>query len=196
MDTTTRTAGRWIRVSLVLLASVALTGPAGRSAGSQARISVYGANPTQRDMVTWAANRYRAAGLEGMPPLELHFHTGREDCGGELGLYRLGRVDLCTADSSEPYAKKFLLHEMAHAWTESNVGAAVRQGFMEQQGISSWNDHSVPWKERGFEQTAEVITWGVGEGEVAPLLPDRVDTDTLVRLYDLLTGRRPIIPLA
>ena len=194
MDTRTRTLSRWISAPLALLASLTLLGAADRPAAPQPRIAIVGADATQQDMVTWAANRYEAAGLEGMPPLEFHFHQDRTDCGGEIGRYHLGRVDLCTADSSEPYAKKFLLHEMAHAWTETNVGTAVRQRFMELQGISTWNDLSVEWKERGFEQTAEVIVWGIGEGQVAPLLPLPIDTDRLLAAYTLLTGRAPINP--
>ena len=46
------------------------------------------------------------------------------------------------------------------------------------------------------EQVAEIITWGLGEGEIAPLLPEITDPETLARLYPLLTARDPITPAA
>ena len=57
-------------------------------------------------------------------------------------------------------------------------------------------DRSYDWKQRGTEQAAEIVTWGIGDGEVSPLLPEAVDTPTLARLYELLTGREPITPAA
>jgi hypothetical protein len=63
-------------------------------------------------------------------------------------------------------------------------------------GIVAWNDRSYDWKQRGTEQAAEIVTWGIGDGEVSPLLPEAVDTPTLARLYELLTGREPITPAA
>jgi len=48
----------------------------------------------------------------------------------------------------------------------------------------------------GTEQAAEIITWGLGEGQISPLLPEATDAPTLARLYELLTGREPITPAA
>jgi hypothetical protein len=63
---------------------------------------------------------------------------------------------------------------------------------MRVRGIATWNDRSFDWKQRGTEQAAEIVTWGLGEGEIAPLLPDEVDDHELAALFKLLTGRRPI----
>ena len=81
---------------------------------------------------------------------------------------------------------------MAHAWTEANIDSAILERFMDIRGIATWNDQSFDWKERGTEQAAEIITWGLGEGEIAPLLSTRVDAETLASLYVLLTGHAPI----
>jgi hypothetical protein len=67
---------------------------------------------------------------------------------------------------------------------------------MDVLGIASWNDRAEPWMERGTEQSAEIITWGLDEGEIAPLLPTPVDSETLASLYELLTGLAPITPAA
>jgi hypothetical protein len=67
---------------------------------------------------------------------------------------------------------------------------------MQVRSIATWNDRAYDWKERGTEQAAEVVTWGLGEGEISPLLPQAVDAPTLAGLYQLLTGREPITPAA
>ena len=41
-----------------------------------------------------------------------------------------------------------------------------------------------------------MIAWGLGEGEVTPLLPLPIDIDDLVEAFTLLTGRAPITPAA
>jgi hypothetical protein len=95
-------------------------------------------------------------------------------------------------DSSDPYARKFALHEMAHAWTEANVDQAMEARFMRIRGVDAWNDPDLAWKERGIEQAAEIIAWGLGEGEIQPLLPEPPETRELIDAYVLLTGSMPI----
>jgi hypothetical protein len=85
---------------------------------------------------------------------------------------------------------------MAHGWVESNVDPDVLDGFMDIRGVAAWNDRGFAWKERGTEQAAEIVTWGLRGGEIAPLLPETTDPETLARLYRLLTARDPITPAA
>lgn len=195
MDTHTRTSTRQISFTLCLLfaAAVFLTQ---RPEPARSTLSIHGATTEEERTIDWALRRYRTAGLDTMPALEVHLHRSHSHCGGGIGLYHAGRIDLCTKDSSEPYQRKFALHEMAHAWTEANVSSEVLERFMDARAISAWNDRSFPWKERGTEQVAEIITWGLGEGEIAPLLPGSVDARGLADLYEMLTGRRPVTPAA
>ena len=67
---------------------------------------------------------------------------------------------------------------------------------MDIRGIAAWNDRSFDWKQRGTEQAAEIVTWGLGEGEIAPLLPEVPIPRRSPSLYQLLTGREPITPAA
>ena len=136
---------------------------------------IHGANAAEERAIDWSIRRYREAGLEGMPDLEVYVHRSNEGCRDGIGYYLAGRIDLCTKASSEPYQRKFALHEMAHGWIEANVDGAVLDRFMQVRGIATWNDRSFDWKERGTEQAAEIVTWGLGEGEIAPLLPEAVD---------------------
>jgi hypothetical protein len=195
MDTPTRTWTRRIAVVvLVVAAGVGLD--AWQAVPARPALVLHGADAVQERTVDWAMRRFRAGGLEGLPPLDVVLHGSRTACDGYLGLYLAGRIDLCTEGMLEPYARKYALHEMAHAWTEANLRDEVLVRFLRTRGIAIWNDQRLPWKERGAEQAAEIITWGLGEGEIAPLLPDTTDVSTLVRLYELLTSREPITPAA
>jgi hypothetical protein len=193
MDTTTHTRRR---IVLLLVFAAASTLGGDRPAPARQPLTIHGANAAEELAVDWALHRYRLAGLEDMPSLDVYLHRSHEACNGGIGLYHAGRIELCTKNSSEPYQRKFALHEMAHAWTEAHIEGAILNRFMGIRGITHWNDRSDDWKDRGTEQAAEIITWGLGEGEIAPLLPETVDVRTLAGLYQLLTGREPITPAA
>jgi len=200
MDTATRT---WIRRTALGLCVATLPFAAHYPAAAPSSdpapvpsIVIFGADAEDEAAIDSALHRYRVAGLENMPPLEVHVHASHRPCNGGLGLHHAGRIDLCTKDSSEPYARKFALHEMAHAWAGANVSQEILERFMEVRGLEGWNDQSSPWKERGIEQVAEVITWGLGEGEIQPLLPEPTEAAELQWLYEMLTGRAPITPAA
>ena len=195
MDTATRTISRRIATFLFLLVAASILGGQ-HPAPAREPLVIHGADMAQERAIDWSIRRYREAGLAGLPDLEVYLHRSHDACNGGIGLYRGGRIDLCTEDSSEPYQRKFALHEMAHAWTEANVDTAVLERFMDIRGIAAWNDRSLDWKDRGTEQAAEIITWGLGEGQISPLLPEATDAPTLARLYELLTGREPITPAA
>jgi hypothetical protein len=194
MDTATSTRSSRIALFLCLAFATAILGSQ-RPAPPDARpLTIHGADASQERAIDWALHRYGSGGLDGMPRLEVFVHRSDEGCNGGIGYYLAGRIDLCTEDSSESYQRKFALHEMAHAWTEAHIEGAILNRFMEIRGIADWNDRSFDWKNRGTEQAAEIITWGLGEGEIAPLLPEPVDAPRLAGLYELLTGREPITP--
>ena len=195
MDTGTRTLATRFALIVCLAAAALAFGPKA-PAQTPRPLTVVGATQAEEQAVDWAFHRYGEAGLRNLPPLEVHVHRSHDACQGGLGLYFEGGIELCTKDSSEPYQRKFALHEFAHAWTEANVPGETLQAFMQRQRVSDWNDRSFPWKERGTEQAAEIITWGLGEGEISPLLSEVPDAKTLASLYEMLTGRAPITPAA
>ena len=194
MDTATRTGK--IATFILVLASGAALGAQAHPAPAREPIRISGGDAAQERTIDWAVRRYAEAGLSQLPPLDIHLHTSHDGCRGNLGYYLRGRIDLCTKASSEPYARKFALHEMAHAWVEAHLDAETRERFLNLEQLGNWNDLAEPWKERGTEQAAEVIAWGLGDGEVAPLLPEPPATADLVAAYVLLTGHQPITPAA
>ena len=196
MDTTTRTWIRRTAAALAIAAAAAMPLGAPRAAPAPRPLTFTGADATDEAAVDWAMHRFRTAGLRELPPLEVHLHRSREACDGGLGLYYMNRIDLCTKDSSEPYAQKYALHEIAHAWAEGNVDSRVMRRFMDVRSAGAWNDKRLPWKERGTEQAAEIIAWGLGDGEIEPLLAEPLESKALAGLYEVLTGRAPITPAA
>ena len=190
MDTATHTHRRRIALLLVLAASATTLGGQ-RSAPAREPLVIHGANAAEERVIDWSLRRYREAGLDGMPDLEVYLHRSQEGCRNGIGYYLAGRIDLCTKASSEPYQRKHALHEIAHAWTEANIDTAILERFMDIRGIAAWNDRSFDWKQRGTEQAAEIIAWGLGEG-VSPWLPDQPEDRELADLFELLTGRQPI----
>jgi hypothetical protein len=153
MDTATRTlAHRMALIGCMALAALAFRTLEPAVASHTIRITR--ATITEERVVDWILHCYRQAGLENMPALDVHLHRDHAACNGGIGLYYAGRIDLCTKASSEPYQRKFALHEMAHAWIDSNVEDDVLRDFMERQSLTAWNDRRIPWKERGTEQAA------------------------------------------
>ena len=188
MDITRHTLGFVFVVTLLVLA------PAGASERPSAAGSrLVGGTPQEHLLVEWALERYEAAGLE-LPPLEIRFHRDPAGCVGNSGLYHSGGLDVCSADDTLAYSRKVVLHELAHAWSEGHLTAGDREEFLNIRDLRSWNSGEVPWGLRGNEQAAEIITWGLGEGEIAPMLPSPVDAEKLASLYEGLTGHAPINP--
>jgi hypothetical protein len=192
MDTATRTLSSRIALFVCLIVAAAILGSQRPAPASQQPLTIHGATAGEERVIDWSIRRYREAGLDGMPNLEVYLHRSQDQCNGGIGYYLAGKIDLCTKASSEPYQRKFALHEMAHGWIEANVDGATLDRFMDDRGIAAWNDRSFDWKDRGTEQAAEIVTWGLGEGEIAPLLPTPVADRELAELYELLTGREPI----
>lgn len=149
-------------------------------------IAVAEADREQVRLVRWAASRFDRAGLDE-PEVEVHFHSNAAGCGGHLGYARLGRVDVCTVLVNE-MARRNLLHEMSHIWTDQNVTDSVRERFLEMRHLRSWNASGDPWGERGYEQAAEVLAWGLGNRILSPTIPDK-DPVLIAAAYELLTGR-------
>jgi hypothetical protein len=152
-------------------------------------IRVHDATPPQVALVQWAIGRYRNAHLQ-LPSLDIYLHEDVSGCRGYPGFFAPGRIDLCPGVLLNLIPRDDVLHEMAHAWSLLALTSADREAFMKLRGLTTWNDLNQPWDRRGFEQTAEIIAWGIGDGVLLPLIPDN-DEASLVAAYNLLTGSPP-----
>src|SRR5262245_12389884 len=149
------------------------------------RVEVTGAAPKQLELVRWAIGRFETAGLEA-PAVEVGFHEDRVGCGGHLGLATEGRVEICTT-LVNAMTRRVLLHELSHAWLDQNLIPSVRARFLGLRGLASWNASSVPWRLRGYEQGAEIISWAIGERILTAQVPDNEPSE-LQSTFELLTG--------
>ncbi len=188
MDTTTNRRSHPIRrtIALALLASTL-----GMRSAEAPGTTIREATPRERALTTWVLARYHSAGLE-LPAVEIEFHPTAAGCRDNSGFYRDFHLDMCIADQADEYARRVMVHELAHAWSEANLSPADRARFLRLRGLQTWNSWDQPWGLRGFEQAAEVLTWGVGDGATRILLPDRDDANGLTAAYESLTGRPPL----
>lgn len=181
------------RIAILLaLPAFALLGPDASASDVVvvgANIRVHDATPPEITMVRWAVGRYRNANLQ-LPPLDIYFHEDVTGCRGGIGFYTSDRIDMCPGLVLNLVPRHDMLHEMAHAWSFHFLSKDTREAFMRLRGLSTWNSADQPWTLRGFEQTAEIVAWAIGDGVITPSIPDK-DAATLVADYELLTGSLP-----
>ncbi|MFN8234168.1 MAG: hypothetical protein U0V56_12110 [Actinomycetota bacterium] len=195
--TTVRTAVvRIATIALAAAATIALLASTVGLSGAAAGASDRSAGPVATTITggeadarppSAALDRYRDAGLAALPAVAIHLHPGETGCRGNLGYYRAGRLDLCTAAASEPYRRKFALHELAHAgrpftWTPRSrrVHGAPRARALEHLGRRL--------EGTGHRAGGRDHRLGAGRGETAPLLPEPATDAELAAAFELLTG--------
>jgi hypothetical protein len=142
--------------------------------------------------VTWAFDRFDRAGL-ALPEVILTFHDDLGPCNGYYGSFRASdplRVDICGFNGNRflPMPRKMILHELSHAWLQSNVSQEVRARFLEFRGLDKWAEQSVDWTERGFEHAAEVMAWALLDEEKRLLTVPDTSTEIFGEAYTILTG--------
>lgn len=195
----------WLRpLAVVAMVSVVLTGRAESGGPASLRDHVgpgSSLSAEQELLVADGLEMFEAAGLT-LPRVDFVFHDDTSECSMRRGLYHLSShtVEMCTMNPET------LVHELAHAWGESNLTDVVKATFMQHRGLTVWNDKALAWEERGIEQAAAVVTWGVGSGpdlirwveddgvvvHRLLIIPDSTAPE-LAEAYQMLTGR-PVDP--
>lgn len=156
----------------------------------------------QQELVDFARSRFDRAGLE-LPDVAIEFPEDEGRCYGYGGVYLPSEyvVRICRP------SKTTAVHELAHAWAETTLDADDRAAFLRLRGLQSWTG-AESWEERGAEQAAEIITWGIMDEDITvPWLTHGPDGSTsyswrlfkvpdsdparLVEAYELLTGELP-----
>lgn len=84
--------------------------------------------------------------------------------------------------------RRLLLHELAHAWTETNTTTDQQEEFMRLHGVHRWNDGHDRWHQRGTEIAAETFVWVLSDADVVPRSIASVDPDLLRQGFAILTG--------
>jgi hypothetical protein len=181
------------------LANPELTGTV--ATGSGATIEVYNAGERQLEVVEWGAQRYRSAGLAVPPVASVTFPPQRLcdensgwaiDTGGEHHIAMcIYEDEMCVDEactSLTAHARATLVHELAHIWTRHHADDATRERFLELRGLEGWSDRELEWAERGSEQAAEIMMWGLMDDSVDLFRLGRPACEELEAAYQLLTG--------
>ncbi len=145
----------------------------------------------QIEMAEWALGRFKAAGLE-LPSVIITF-PGRDQalCGGvparAFPAAQPAEVKVCWNDTF------ILLHELAHIWETHHVDEPRREGFTSlRDGVTAWTSRDVRWEQRGAEQAANVIAWGLLEDPypISRTYPN--DPESMIAAYRFLTDMHPL----
>lgn len=179
------------RIAAITIILSTLTVPTAKV--PMATITVETATAGQQALVDWALERYQAVELE-LPTLTISFHNHQDACHGFLGSYEAAtrRLDMCNRGQHHAITPATtLLHELAHAWSFEHMTAEKQQDSVDHRNLADWsNDPS--WWDRGQEQAAEIIAWGLSDGTRQTVYFDREPCEGLATAFELLTGTEPL----
>ena len=187
------------RIALTLLVVIPQVSQPVAATSDHVVIKIVASTAQQAEHADWALARFEAAGLE-LPSLTIVFHDDYQSCGMREGVLRIVGEDVTIHEcqNGPSRSRRSLLHELAHAWDHvaGSIDADTRTDFLRLRGLRSWDDDGLPWNQRGEEQTAEIIAWGLMD-QPAPIptsVGDRGAQDnlSLTTAFILLTGIRPL----
>lgn len=156
----------------------------------------------QQNLVEFAYDRFTNAGLD-LPATAIIFETDRNSCFGYGGVYVPSEHTVRICRPSETT----MVHELAHAWIETNFTETDRRSFLQLRGLESWTEAD-QWDQRGAEHAAEIITWAIMDRNISirwietntngtttetfklHKLPNS-SPDQLIAAYQHLTGNSP-----
>lgn len=184
-------------LALALLLPPAPVGSGGVANGdaASAAISITSPSPGWARRAEWGLERFAIAGLT-LPRMTVTVHGDTAACDGNSGLYRPRdpvEIHLCSPGPVESRAARLItLHELAHAWAETQLTLDQREAFLRLRGLGSWSDDRRPPHEWGAEHAAEVVSWGLMDEPVRIIRIYDADPPELATAFDLLVGRAPL----
>lgn len=171
-------------------------------------IDVVNGSPEMERFFQWGLERFAAAGLDPpkvgsvtfapVPACERRTGVVSESGDGDPDLVMCTDAyeactpsyDDCTSFSNR--TRLALLHELAHVWLLANTDDARQSEFMMVTGSSTWRNPITPWSDRGVEQAAEIIAWGLLD---TPITLGRIGNppcNVLIEGFTTATGKAPI----
>ena len=172
-------------------------------------VAMFNSTPGLDGLITWAADRFTAAGLTPPAVTEVSFYGEHLDvCKGMNGringlatgttlalcfVEKTACTDPATCTQWTAQAKSTALHELGHMWIWAGLDThtiddAVTRRFTKQAGLPTWADTDHKWQDRGMELAASTISWALTDDPfVHPYFADRCTE--LGSLYTTLTGK-------
>ena len=133
-----------------------------------------------------------AAGID-LGPVTVVFHTtdaGWEPCKGAVAYYHSATrtVDMCNSTRPDHERRRWLLHELAHAYTFDTMDRDDVGRFVEHSSSRSWNDGDDHWQDRGQERAADIAAWGLNPDPIYWM--QELECPARAELFTELTGLR------
>lgn len=157
--------------------------------------------PTDADAYGNALRVFAESGL-GIPLFRIEFHDRAEPCNGYGGIHNKLSDSHSLLHVCVSYARpnlraaareRAVMHEVAHAWLAQNLTDQQQEDFVALRRLETWRDRSAAtWDRLGCEHAAEILLWGITDGEyridfkiqwAARTNPD------LAGLYQILVGQ-------
>ena len=159
----------------------------------EARPSIMELTAGQEHIVGWAVELFDEADLD-LPAVTFVRFDSQERCFGRRGAHIVedGRsvIRICN-DDIDRSAERVMLHELAHAWDRHALTEERRADFLRLRHLRVWRSKDAEWEEKGAEQAAEVLVWGLIDWDFSAQIPDNTCIE-LLRGYVTLTGRQPL----
>lgn len=170
-------------------------------------IELIHANEEAQVLVAWAFSRFEAGSMPEPKLQSVDFAAGLPECEGRAGwaitddgfseigvclriehsCRRVNGVLLTIA------GKLCVLHELGHVWLTEYASEDAEQAFMDHIGATVWRDPAVAWEDRGVEQAAETIAWGLMDQSLEIIRLGMPPCDQLDVGFTILTETPPLV---
>lgn len=87
---------------------------------------------------------------------------------------------------------RLVLHELAHVWIDQHLDTPTRHRFLEHVGLTSWDDPTSPWNQRGSEWAADTIAWALIDRVCTLTTLGERPCEQLTGAFHTLTGVQPL----
>jgi hypothetical protein len=165
---------------------------------------VFNGSPPLEALFSWSMSRFDATSLPRPAVASVSFGA-LEACGSRAGVIVDSAINgpgvvLCTdghtvcrpnpVECSEfaRTARFGMLHELAHVWLLEHMTPSRQQDFMDVIGSKEWQSPNVPWGDRGAEQAAEILAWGLMDQPLDLVRIGSPSCEVRLHAYSVLTG--------
>ena len=206
MDTTTRSNHHWARIGLATLCLAALLAPTAPAPAQTRAFTVIGSvSEETRTNAERAVAIYQSAGID-LPHFYLRegCHPGDHQSGAghkpKAWYSTTAHSSAPTVTACAPACLRVMLHELAHHWDLTVLGQAHRDHMTQLLGVDGWLSPELTYRERGGEQWANIIAWGLMPCDILgkteswggdPTMNGRTRTQ-IGHIFTLSTGSAPL----
>ena len=158
-------------------------------------------------LLDWAFARFELAQLVEPPVGSITFASAMPGCTGRSGWAEpdLGHVDLTICLPEDKMLRRIngivvttpgklcVLHELSHAWLLQYATDQYQFEFLEHSGLDLWYGSELAWHERGVENAAETLAWGLMDRILPMIRISDPPCESLRQGFRILKGTGPVV---